>query len=72
MMTKAMGVLIIVAVLMAVLFWIMRKELGEVFSGETYTFGQKLATVVAAYLTFTVVWWGIIMAIWYGVLLIIR
>lgn len=63
---KAMGVLILCAVVMAIFFFLVRRDVKKEVSEEKFGI-----TYFVCYLVFTGIFWGIIMAIWFGIHLIV-
>ena len=69
---KAFGLLIIIAVLMAVFFLVIRKRVIEdIMDGEEDRISANVSYLVC-YLIYTFVVWGIVLVLWCGVLLLIR
>ena len=66
---KALGILILCAVVMFVFFIMIR---GKLHRNEEYTALQWLVTYVIVYLIFVGFLWGIVMGIWGGIYLIVR
>ncbi len=68
---KALGILIIIACLMAVFFLIIRRKVvGEIVSGNESK-GTAHLSYLICYLMFTLVTWGFVMAIIFGIRLIV-
>lgn len=69
---KAMGILIIVACLIAVFFLIIhRRVIGDITDGNESRLTANLSYFIC-YLIFTFCTWGFILAIIYGIELIVR
>lgn len=65
--SKMMGVLILCAIAMGLFFMALRKDVFKVVGGSTLT---KWVTYFVLYVFFTLVLWGLILLVWYAVLLI--
>lgn len=63
---KSMGILILCAVAMAILFFLMRKQVREDVGRDKFGI-----TYFVCYIIFTGCLWGMIMAVWFGIHLIV-
>ncbi len=67
--SKALGILILVAIAMGLFFLAIRKGVFNQVSYESTL--QKWVTYLILYAFFTLVAWGVILAIWFGIHLIV-
>lgn len=61
---KMMGLLIICAVIMLIVFWLLRKEIAKVSSGSKKV--VRMSTFIA-YVLYTLIFWLICLAVWVGI-----